>query len=103
MPRSFPDRPSPARRRNGSADLDTVLSEKLAKVGLIQRRKVATLQAFISDYIASRVDVKPATREIWCQGKRGLSTFSAAASRPEITAGDADNYKMHLIGQGLAP
>ncbi len=81
-----------------------MLSEKLAKVGLIQRRKVATLQAFISDYIASRVDVKPATREIWSQGERGLvDFFGGGKAVREITAGGADNYKMHLIGKELAP
>ena len=86
------------------ADLDTVLSEKLAKVGLIQRRKVATLQAFISDYITNRVDVKPATREIWSQGERGLvDFFGGGKAVREITAGGADNYKMHLIGKKLAP
>lgn len=84
-------------------DLDTVLSAKLAKVGLVQRRKVTTLQAFITEYIASRVDVKPATREIWSQGERGLVDFFGA-NKPvrEITAGGAENYKLHLIGEKLA-
>ena len=84
-------------------DLDAVLSAKLAKVGLVQRRKVATLQAFITDYITSRVDVKPATREIWSQGERGLVDFFGGGKPVrEITAGGADNYKMKLIGDKLA-
>ena len=65
---------------------------------------MATLQAFISDYITNRVDVKPATREIWSQGERGLvDFFGGGKAVREITAGGADNYKMHLIGKKLAP
>ena len=80
-----------------------MFSAKLAKVGLVQRRKVATLQAFITDYIASRVDVKPATREIWSQGERGLVDFFGGGKPVrEITAGGAENYKMHLVGKKLA-
>ena len=40
-------------------DLDESLAKKLEKVGLIQRRKSAVLQAFITEYVSSRVDVKP--------------------------------------------
>ena len=57
--------------RDGSETLTPVLSAKLAKVGLVQRRKAATLQAFITEYITSRVDVKPATKEIWSAGRAG--------------------------------
>lgn len=84
-------------------DLDAVLSAKLARVGLVQRRKVATLQAFITEYITSRVDVKPGTKEVWSQGERGLVDFFGGGKPVrEITAGGAENYKMHLIGEKLA-
>lgn len=84
-------------------DLEGALSVKLAKVGLVQRRKVATLQAFITEYITGRVDVKPATREIWSQGERGLVDFFGGGKPVrEITAGGAENYKMALIGEKLA-
>ncbi len=84
-------------------DLDKALAAKLAKVGLIQRRKSATLQAFITEYVSSRVDVKPATKEIWGQGERGLVDFFGA-NKPvrEITEGAAENYKLHLIEAKLA-
>jgi len=84
-------------------DLEPALANKLVKVGLIQRRKVATLQAFITQYIASRVDVKPATREIWGQGEHGLVDFFGAAKPvKDITPGAAEQYKLHLIGKKLA-
>ncbi len=85
------------------AERDTVMLDKLAAVGLIPKQQRATLQSFLDSYIASRVDVKPATKEIWGQGKRGLIDFFGS-DKPvrEVTAGDADNYKMHLIAQKLA-
>ena len=85
------------------ADLDTVMANKLAAVGLISKRQTAILAAFLDAYIAGRADAKPATKEIWGQGKRGLIDYFGADKRvKEITAGDADSYKMHLIAQGLA-
>ena len=50
------------------------------------------------------MDVKPGTKEVWRQGKLGLvNFFGVEKSLRSITAGDAENYKMHMIGQGLAP
>ena len=84
-------------------DLEPALAAKLVKVGLIQRRKSATLQAFITEYIASRVDVKPATKEVWRQGELGLVEFFGA-NKPvrDITEGSAENYKLHLIEAKLS-
>ncbi len=99
----IPDTVIPDATARWIRDLDEKLSSKLAKVGLIQRRKTATLQAFITEYITSRVDVKPATREIWSQGERGLVDFFGSGKPVrEITAGGAENYKMYLIGRKLA-
>ena len=69
-------------RRNGQVDtnLEAVLFDKLVAVGLLRQRKAVKLQAFITDYIAHRTDVKPATREIWGQGERGSWNFSGAIS-----------------------
>ena len=85
------------------ADLDSALCAKLAAVGLVQRRKETTLGPFIDQYIAGRVDVKPATREVWGQGRQGLVEFFGP-DKPvrEITAGAAENYKLSLIGEKLA-
>ncbi len=86
------------------ASLDSRMADKLARVGLVARRQSARLQDFLDGYIDGRVDVKPATREIWGQGKRGLiGFFGDGKPVREITAGDADDYKMHLIAQKLAP
>ena len=85
-------------------DLEAVLSAKLAKVGLIQRRKVATLQAFITEYITSRVDVKPATREIWSQGERGLVDFFGGGKPVrEITAGARKTTRCNWSARNLPP
>jgi len=84
-----------------------VLRDRLARAGLIaaaEERERTTLGAFIMAYVDERTDVKPATKEVWRQGKAGLTEFFGT-SRPlqEITAGDADRYKLHLIGKKLAP
>jgi len=82
---------------------DTVVLEKLAAVGLIAKRESSTLGAFIDRYVESRVDVKSATKEVWRQGRLGLVGFFGADRRMrDVTEGDADNYKQHLIGLGLA-
>ena len=83
---------------------DTVLIGKLSQAGLVPKRESATLAAFIDSYVDSRTDVKPATKEIWRQGRLGLVGFFGADRRlRDITPGDADGYKLSLIGQGLAP
>jgi integrase len=48
--------------------------------------------------------VKPATKEVWRQGENGLVEFFGA-NKPlrDVTPGDADAYKLHLIGKKLAP
>ena len=83
---------------------DTVLLEKLAAVGLIARRASATVGSFLDEYTAGRIDVKPATREVWSQPVRNLKEFFRA-DRPlrSITAGDAENFRLYLVGQDLAP
>lgn len=85
------------------AKIDATLQNKLAAVGLCHPRESALLQPFIKGYIAGRTDVKPATKEIWRQGESGLIAFFGA-EKPlrEVTPGDADGYKLHLIGKKLA-
>lgn len=85
------------------ADVDAVLQNKLAAVGLCHARESAMLQPFIKGYVEGRTDVKPATKEVWRQGEMGLIEFFGA-DKPlrEVTPGDADRYKLHLIGKKLA-
>lgn len=87
--------------------LEPNMTKRLAEVGLIDSRAPRSKQAlggFIAEYVAGRVDVKPATKEIWRQGEKGLVKFYGA-DRPmrEITPRDADDYKLHLIGKKLRP
>jgi integrase len=86
------------------ASIDATLQNKLAAVGLCQARESAMLGPFIKGYIQGRTDVKPATKEVWQQGETGLVEFFGA-NKPlrDVTPGDADRYKLHLIGKKLAP
>jgi len=86
------------------AGIDATLQNKLAAVGLCDARESALLGSFIKGYVEGRTDVKPATKEVWRQGEMGLLEFFGA-DKPlrAVTPGDADRYKLHLIGKGLAP
>ncbi len=89
---------------NWLASIDDTLHNKLAAVGLCEERQSATLRPFIEQYVAGRTDVKPATKEIWRQGEMGLlSFFGADKALRAVTPGDADAYKLWLLGQDLAP
>jgi len=101
------NRPMEADLAQWVTDLEPPLAKKLARVGLIAKteaKAAVTLGPFIESYVKSRVDVKPATKEVWRQGEMGLiEFFGSDKSIGEITPGDADNYKLHLIGKKLAP
>lgn len=86
------------------ASIDATLQNKLAAVELCEARVSALLQPFITGYVKGRTDVKPATKEVWRQGENGLVDFFGA-NKPlrDVTPGDADRYKLHLIGKKLAP
>lgn len=88
------------------ASLDSMLADKLAAVGLLAKReagKQTLLGDFLDSYIASRVDVKPATLIVWGQAKASLiKHFGANRDMASIYAGHADAFKLFLVGQGLA-
>ncbi len=85
-------------------NLGPELYDKLARVGLTKRRDSAKLGAFLTNYIEGRSDVKPATREVWSQVVRNLlDHFGDDRALPTVTEGDAEDFKMFLIAQGLAP
>lgn len=83
--------------------LDAVMYDKLAGVGLVPEREAkesAKLGDFITAYIASRTDVKPATKEVWRQGELGLvDFFGKDRALAKVTPGHADNYKRYLIAE----
>jgi hypothetical protein len=88
------------------ADLDEVMADKLARVGLIPKpeaKAAATLERFIEDYIERRTDTSPDTRKIWRQTKKKLADFFGP-KKPlaEITRGDATDWRLSLISSGLA-
>jgi integrase len=79
------------------------LSDKLANAGLIPRRATMSLGAFIADYIASRVDVKPQTTLLLTEtGKSLKECIGADRSLASVTPGDADRFRLWLIGKGLS-
>jgi len=88
------------------ADLAPTLAEKLAQVGLIpegRRPSTATLGAFLDDHVKRRIDVKPATKEVWSQVVRNLKKhFGESRELSSIGEGDAEDFKLFLIGQKLA-
>ena len=80
---------------------------RFEKIGLITMgvsRTQKTLGTFITDYVKTRTQVKPATKEIWGQGEKSLLAFFTADKRlHEVTPGDADEYLEYLRGTKLAP
>jgi integrase len=86
--------------------LDDRLASKLAHHELLPARsavQAVTLAAFIRRYVDGRNDVKPASKEVWRQGEKGLCDFFGGGRLlADITPGDAESYKQHLIGAGLA-
>ena len=85
------------------ADLEKPLAKKLAAVGLIQKsaeRAATMLGPFLADYIASRTDVKPNTRDHLERAKGDiLRFFGEDKSLHEITPGDADEFRLHLLSR----
>jgi|LakMenEpi03Aug12_release.lakeMendotaPanAssembly.Ray.scaffolds.fasta_scaffold46305_9 integrase len=86
--------------------IDDKLAGKLVRYGLLPARPKAesvALGAFIRRYVDGRNDVKPASKEVWRQGEKGLRDFFGAdRSLGDITEGDAEDYKQFLIKAGLA-
>ena len=79
------------------ADLDDVLHDKLAAVGLAPKRESALLGNFIESYIASRSDVKPATITTFKRTRnKVLQHFSKDIRMREITPGCADEFARWL-------
>jgi len=90
------------------ADLPDDIHRKLVAVGLADARipqgSTATLGAFLSEYIAGRVDVKPSTRTVFERTRNHLlAHFGSDKALHAITEGDADAWRLYLVGQGLAP
>lgn len=80
--------------------LDKRLADKFAKAGLIARREAALLEPYLVSYVAMRSDVKPRTRNNFEQAKGWLVDYFGANRRlSEITTGDADEFRLWLLGK----
>lgn len=76
---------------------------KLSSVGLVEERASLRLGEFLDSYIKGRVDVKPGTTVHMGQTRRNLiAYFGADKALREINQGDADQWRLHLVGQGLS-
>jgi excisionase family DNA binding protein len=87
--------------------LEETMLEKLAAIGLIPPRESApaiTLANFLTEYANRRVDVKPATREVWRQIERNLlDFFGADRDIRTIDEAAAEDFKCFMLKQELAP
>ena len=85
------------------ASLDSTLHDKLAHIGLVDRREAGKLDEFIGSYLAQRVDVKPGTMRVMEQARRHLVRFMGEDEDVRrITPAQADAYKAHLQGKRQA-
>jgi len=84
------------------ASLDDVLAGRLAAVGLISQRDSAFLGEYIDGYIDSRTDLKPRTR-IKFNATRDylLEFFGGNRNLRDITPGNADDWRVFLLGKGM--
>ena len=88
------------------ADLPEDIYAKLVAVGLVDAREAkesASLGPFIDSYIESRVDLKARTRTMMQQTRRALvAYFGEQKPLADIHEGDAELWRLDLIGKGLA-
>ena len=83
------------------AKLDPIMAEKLAGVGLIPRREVATLGTFINRYIEGRHGAKPRTIDLLREvEKKLIGFFDRDKPMRDITPGDADEWRLYLVKLG---
>lgn len=83
---------------NWVADLDDPLYDKLANVGLVPERGSALLGEFLESYIEGRTDLKPGTTAGLRRAQSDLlAYFGADKPLREITAGDADGWRLFLL------
>jgi len=63
----------------------------------------ATMNYFIDSYIESRRDVKPGTATVYGHSRRCLVTFFGTDKLlRDITSGDADQWRLYLLAEGLS-
>ena len=79
--------------------IDETLRTRIGKTGLTESRKSAILDEYLEGYIQQRVDAKPLTVKKWLTTRKLLISFLGASRNiRKVTAGDADAFKLHLMG-----
>jgi hypothetical protein len=82
------------------ATLDDRMSSKLVPVGLTKPRESAALGTFTRTYIDSRKDVKSTTAIKLNRARyRSVECFGNDKPLRAITAGEAEDFRLHLIGK----
>ncbi len=85
------------------ANLAPVMAEKLSKVGLIDKRSNPTIGGFLSQYIASRTELKDRTINRLELAARNLNNYLGKDKLiRDISPADADGYRIFLIDKGNA-
>jgi len=85
------------------AGLDETMYGRLAAARLVAERSSAQLGPFLAAYIAERCDVKPNTTTFYRHTRRTLvSFFGEDKLLRDITPGEADQWRLYLVGQGLS-
>ena len=87
-----------------AAGLPDALHAKLSgTAGLLPPRARATLGAFLTDYAATRIDLKSSTRVVRAQTEQSLREhFGEQRALHSITPGDAEGFRLYLVGRKLA-
>ena len=78
----------------------TPLASKLQAHGLLRQGAPRKLGAFLGEYIRLRSDVKASTRShmVSCE-RRLVGFFGAEKLLSEVTRGDAEAFRIHLLGK----
>lgn len=88
------------------AKLHPRMAKRFAAVGLIAMPSESlgpTLKNFITEYIAARNDIKPrSTNRLESAGVKLVECFGPDRPLNDFTVGDADSFRVWLIGQGFA-
>lgn len=91
-----------AETRKWLATISPQLHQKLVNVGLVQPRATMFLDEFIEEYKSKRVDTKESTKLKWRSAQRKLvAFFGAKKNLRDVNSGEADEFRLFLLGQGL--
>jgi integrase len=85
------------------ANLDAVMADKLAAVGLIAKHSRATIGELAKVFIASHPGAKPATYVTWARVEADLADhFGADKSLRSIGRAEAEGFRQYYFNKGLA-